>query len=92
MRDEMKATREEMRRIWRGLAYHCNELMTFMTEHGSDKWFETDEGKEMMNYAMKLTLSHISGLLKIDGDSFGVKDDGLVNAFDYLFTKSFKEV
>ena len=84
MRDEMKAIRDEMRRIWRGLTYHCSELSAFMAEHGEDDYFRTDEGKKMMNYATELTLSHISGLMKIDGESFGIKVDSLINAFDDL--------
>lgn len=54
--------KEELEKIWSGLAYHVNELAGFMNEHGKESFFGDEENeKKMMKYAEGIICAYYLG-------------------------------
>ena len=58
-----KTTEEKLEHIWDGITYHMFELARFMDENKEDPYFETEEGKELKERAMKMLAEHTLGAM-----------------------------
>lgn len=64
---EKNDTKSKLKRIYDGMVYHMRELSEFMTEHirDDDPYLETKEGLEIKKISLNLTMTHLTGLLKL---------------------------
>lgn len=90
---EKNNTKSELKRIFDGMVYHMKELSEFMTTHlrDDDPYFETKEGTDMKKVCMNLTMTHLTGLLKLgafsdlvpkENDKPNVMEEMLKNMID----------
>lgn len=59
----MNETKKEIKKMFDGMLYHCMEMTNFISDHKNDEYFETEEGKKIMGFIMKICLYHSMGCL-----------------------------
>lgn len=81
----MNETKKEVKKMFDGMLYHCMEMTNFMSDHKNDEYFETEEGKKIMGFIMKICLYHSLGcMMFMASDLYEEKEKPKINFEDIL--------